>query len=408
MVVVDLKKSSNRIKYNGVIASLFMVLSPLLTLPYILIGIYHRKKSAFILLALFGGLLAWLQVPLMDLFRHNLSFYEYENLSLIQLFHNKEADYIIPLLKWFLVNHNIPFQVLRLFEISVSIYIMTIIFNDMIEQSPRYYTKRQAFKRFCIMILFIEFIQTVSGVRYGFALFLYIFAIHLFINKKQYLGSVIFAILSSLTHNSFSYLIPISLVLYFICRSRKLSIILLFSLLVLGNVLVSMFSHIWESRADWYFSGGNSISGNTYADLTIYGILFFLVIRIFLLPYGFLALKYFSPHDKWTRITMVWTILVLAFIVNAVMLFRMCFVLETIGIFCLLAVESRQYLSKRFLNLILICGIMTTIINGINYRDIILNSRYQYIIAPIPSILNEQYEYTWIINHIDNNRIIKN
>ena len=402
------KKTSVRITYNGIIAALFMFLSPLLALPYILTGVYQRRKSAFLLFSLFWGFLAWLQVPLMDLYRHNISFFAYENLTLAQVLNGQEADFVIPILKWLLVNNGLPFQILRLFEAATSVYLMSVIFNYMIRHSPRYYTKGEIFKRFWIMILFMEFIQMVSGVRYGFALFQYVFAIHLFINKKQYFWSILFAFMASQTHNSFTYLIPISTILYIACRSKKLSIGILCCLLVFGNIFVSVFSHLWESRAEWYFEGGNSLSGNTFADLTIFGILFFIVIRMFLIPFGVLALRYISPVDKWTRITTVWVILALTFIVNAVMLFRMCYVLATIGIFCLLAVESKRHLSRRLVNLILFCGIMTTLINGMNYRDIILNSRFQYIAAPIPIIVSEQYEYTWIINHIDNNRVLGN
>lgn len=401
-------KSTGRVLYNGIVAILFMLISPLFAFPYILVGVYHRQKSAFLLFALFWGLLAWLQVPLMDLYRHNISFYAYENLTLTQVLSGKEADFVIPILKWVLVNYGFPFQTLRLFEVSASVYMMSVIFNYMIKHSPRRYTHGEIFKRFCIMILFIEFIQTVSGVRYGFALFQYVFAVHLLINKKKYFWSILLAFTASQTHNSFTYLIPISTILYMACRSRRLSVGILCGLVILGNMFVSIFSHLWESRAEWYFEGGNSISGNTFADLTAFGILFTIVIRIFLIPYGVLALRYFSSSDKWTRILMVWTILALTFTVNAVMLVRMCFVLATIGIFSLLAIESRQYLSRRVIHMILMCGMITTVINGINHRDIIFNSRFQYIATPVPTILSEQYDYTWIINHIDNNQVIGN
>lgn len=62
--------------YTVTVATLFL-LSPLLALPYILLGIYRQERSAYFFFALFLGFLAWLQVPLSDLFRHSLNIYHY-------------------------------------------------------------------------------------------------------------------------------------------------------------------------------------------------------------------------------------------------------------------------------------------------------------------------------------------
>lgn len=46
--------------YTVTVATLFL-LSPLLALPYILLGIYRQERSAYFFFALFLGFLAWLQ-----------------------------------------------------------------------------------------------------------------------------------------------------------------------------------------------------------------------------------------------------------------------------------------------------------------------------------------------------------
>ena len=81
--------------YTVTVATLFL-LSPLLALPYILLGIYRQERSAYFFFALFLGFLAWLQVPLSDLFRHSLNIYHYLDKPFSYAYVNKQsADYFI-------------------------------------------------------------------------------------------------------------------------------------------------------------------------------------------------------------------------------------------------------------------------------------------------------------------------
>ncbi len=47
---------------------------------------------------------------------------------------------------------------------------------------------------------------------------------------------------------------------------------------------------------------------------------------------------------------------------------------------------------------------MTTLCNTVNYRSIILNSRYQYIAMPVPVILQDHYDKQWILEHVNGNK----
>lgn len=391
------------IRYNTPTAIALFLLSPLLALPYIFLGIYKQEKSAYLLFSLFIGLLAWLQVPMADLFRHTLNAYNYFEKPLSRIDNN--PDFIIPLANWFLMNNGIPYQYLRLVSVSESFFVLTVVFQYMVSTSEREYTQGEAFLRFCILWLFFEFIQTTSGVRYGFALCQYVFAMHLAFNKRNYIGAFMFALLATKIHDSFSYLIPISILLYVLCVSRKVSIIILFVLSAIALAVISRFSYMLGRRADWYFEGGTSVSGSGFQNITIYGLILFILIRIFLLPYVYLAFKYFSSSAKWTRMAMVWIILCCVFLTNSDMLFRIAFVMSSIGIFLLLDVESRIKISKKMITLVLWCGIATTFLNTVNYRNYIINSRFQYIAMPVPIILQNHYEKQWIMEHVSGNKI---
>lgn len=402
--------------YTVTVATLFL-LSPLLALPYILLGIYRQERSAYFFFALFLGFLAWLQVPLSDLFRHSLNIYHYLDKPFSYAYVNKQsADYFIPIVNWILVNGNIPYQYLRLFSVTESFFLLTVIFNYMIETSEREYTYGEVFMRFCIMYLFFEFIMTTSGVRYGFAVCQYIYALHLVFNKKSWLPALFFALFATQIHVSFAFFIPISVLLYWLCSTKRKTIVFFGLLSVVLIPIISHFSYLLGRRADWYFGGGNSVSDNS--AITIYGFILTIGVRLFLLPFLVLVYQYFTPpythahqsrntkHScRWTRMAAVWIGMAVMFITNMTMLYRLTFVLSTIGIFLLLEIEQHFYIRKRFITILLWCGIMTTLCNTVNYRSIILNSRYQYIAMPVPVILQDHYDKQWILEHVNGNKM---
>ena len=354
--------------YTVTVATLFL-LSPLLALPYILLGIYRQERSAYFFFALFLGFLAWLQVPLSDLFRHSLNIYHYLDKPFSYAYVNKQsADYFIPIVNWILVNGNIPYQYLRLFSVTESFFLLTVIFNYMIETSEREYTYGEVFMRFCIMYLFFEFIMTTSGVRYGFAVCQYIYALHLVFNKKSWLPALFFALFATQIHVSFAFFIPISVLLYWLCSTKRKTIVFFGLLSVVLIPIISHFSYLLGRRADWYFGGGNSVSDNS--AITIYGFILTIGVRLFLLPLLVLVYQYFNPtrvaqyHScRWTRMAAVWIGMAVMFISNMTMLYRLTFVLSTIGIFLLLEIEQHSYVRKRFITILLWCGIMTTLCN---------------------------------------------
>ena len=404
--------------YTVTVATLFL-LSPLLALPYILLGIYRQERSAYFFFALFLGFLAWLQVPLSDLFRHSLNIYHYLDKPFSYAYVNKQsADYFIPIVNWILVNGNIPYQYLRLFSVTESFFLLTVIFNYMIETSEREYTYGEVFMRFCIMYLFFEFIMTTSGVRYGFAVCQYIYALHLVFNKKSWLPALFFALFATQIHVSFAFFIPISVLLYWLCSTKRKTIVFFGLLSVVLIPIISHFSYLLGRRADWYFGGGNSVSDNS--AITIYGFILTIGVRLFLLPFLVLVYQYFTPPPPYTHAHQSRNTKSLMQMdaygcgvdrdgcnvhYQYDMLYRLTFVLSTIGIFLLLEIEQHFYIRKRFITILLWCGIMTTLCNTVNYRSIILNSRYQYIAMPVPVILQDHYDKQWILEHVNGNKM---
>lgn len=391
--------------YDAGLVPLFL-LSPLLSLPYILWGIYRRKRSAYFFFSLFLGFLAWLQIPFADLFRHTINAYNLVDKPMSYILTNSlSSDFFVPFVSWMIVNADIPYQFLRLIYVAESFFLMTIVFNYMIEKSSKEYTNSEVFIRFVILFLFFEFIRLTNGVRFGFAMSQYVFALHLILNRRSYIAALFFSVLAVEIHISFAFFIPVSIAFYYLCTSVKKSIIILIVCSFLALAVISRFSYLIGRRADWYFDGGTSVAGTH--NITIYGFILFVGIRLFLLPFAILVFKYFKKQSKWCRMGLVWIVMALIFITNITVMLRMLFVFSAICVFLFLEIESRETLSRRLIKILLWCGVMMTIFNAVNFRTIILNSRYYYIAMPVPFILQNQYEKDWIVEHIDNNTIIK-
>ncbi len=87
------------------------------------------------------------------------------------------------------------------------------------------------------------------------------------------------------------------------------------------------------------------------------------------------------------------------------MIFRTSLIFATMGIFVLIAIEEQKDIHKKWITIILMCGMMTTLFNTVNNRAIILNSRYQYMAMPVFVILQNQYDKQWTIEHVNGNKM---
>lgn len=386
-----------------------LLLCPLLALPFILSGMYRQKKGAYFLFSLFLGLLSWLQIPSGDLFRHTLQYYEEFGKPIEHIFDFSTGfhDFIATLAKWILVNNDLSFQYFRLFSMTESFYVLSLIYLWMIKNSPISYTRSQAFIRFIFLFLFFEFVQTTSGTRYCFAVYNYIYGLHLLFDlRKRFLALVFFAFAVCI-HDTLLFLIPLSFIIYTGCKSRKRGLTILIVCSILALAVISSLTFLMGRRAEFYFEDGNSLGGNTFQEVTIYGFILFTLSRAFLIPFGYISFKYFNPKAPWVRMMMVWTILMCVFISNGVMIFRIAVFMSAIIPYLVISIERYTVFRRNMFKLLMFCAIMNTIFNTVNYRTYIANSRFEYIATPVPIILGYIYERHWILENIDNNTILK-
>ena len=389
--------------YNWIAVFAIMFISPLLALPLILVGVYRQKRSAFVLFSFFLGLLAWLQVPLADLFRHTLLFYGMGKRSLMDVMYTEiNPDFISNLSKWVLYHAGLSFQWYRLFWTAESFLILTIAIYGMMEQSTREYSREEAFKRFILLWLFFEFIQSVSGARYGYACYNYIFALYMLFNCRNWVAAIFFMLVALKMHLSLSMLVPMNFAIFFLSRKRSY----IFILAALGFALMTILLPIYAEdllgrRSEWYFSDGN-VSGSENQS-TLAGYILFVVPRFFTLPFVWLAYKYFDLKQYWSRILMGWFAILLMFISNDALVFRIGLIMAGIGPLVLIQIEQSHKIRNDVINQLVCWGILYTMFNTVNYRNIILNSHFDRIVTPIPMILEYQYDKAWLIKNVQGN-----
>jgi len=384
------------------IVSLILFLCPLLAFPCIIYGVYHRWKGSFFLLALFLGLVAYLTIPTQDLYRHTLNFYYWEGkpLSTIEL-EDVKMNGIIVFLYNIMVNNGVPFEFIRFSEAIIAFLLLSSIFNYKIEQSSSFYTNRDVFIRFCIFFFFFDYLYTVQGVRYGFALSVYLYGFHLYADKKDKFRSILFFLLSWSIHQAFLLFGFIVLILMQIIRNKYNALIAAIILSILFNsVFLSLAPAVMGIRADWYLQENSQVSNYSY--MTAIGSIFFWGPKIMAIPFVFLLFKNYYAKKKWCSLSISWLVVSLVSLGNAVFFYRTWWAFTSIGIYLLLDIEDRiGLMPKRVITKFLLCGCIFILMNMTNYHSSIMNSKYHLLVTPVPYILSNTYSYDWVMRNID-------
>ena len=394
-------KNNSDVTLYKILTFCILIICPILSLPLIFLGIYKRYQGATIFFALFLAIFAYLLCPLEDLYRHTLNYYYWEGKTIHSIkFDDLQLNGIIVYLYQFMVNHDIPFDFIRLIEAPVSFLLFVNIFIYKLKHSSAAYTHKDLFLRFVILFLFFDYLYTIIGVRYGFALSIYLYGLHFAIDRNKKFKSFILFLIAALIHSSFFLLGLLSLILYRINFNKRTAIILAITVYFVLNFLLIKFGYLLGNRLEWYFSSKSIVS--RYSEMSFFGIVGFWLLKSCAIPFVYLLYKYYDKTSKWRRISIVWFIISLAFIGNAVFFYRTWWVFMSIGIFLLLDIEQKILLQRYIIKILIFCGLIFTTFNTLQYRSFILHSRYYELTKPIPYILSDSYSLEWVKNNINN------
>ena len=375
--------------------TIIFFLSPVLAVPFILSEIKRRRQYAVILFCLFLGVIAYCTIPTQDLFRHFAHYEHYSTYNFTDFeWKDFELNGIIVYLYCLMGKLSIPFDILRLFTVSIGFYLLYDVFQFKIKKNGYIYSNKDWFYRFLILFFFFDLFYTISGVRYGFALTLYIYGAFCYIEKKSYLISLIYVLLACLYHPSFIFLSIVTYSIYLIRISpRKMLIYTIFAYLIM-SFWMSKYGYLLGVRQDWYLKGGGVTS---YSNMTINGLIGFFLPKFFGLCFAIPLIKNFNNKSKWMRLALAWMLISLISLNNAVFFYRFWWGFMALGIYTFIDREQMYGVIPREFKLTLIASLCFFLTSLIPAHGKLMKSEYSRIIEPIPLIFSKYYTTDYVL-----------
>lgn len=392
--------SRNDFLFVATATSMF-VISPLITLPYIVYGVYRRYKGALLLFALFLGLWAYLMPPLHDLYRHLLYYDRLVDKPLGYItFDRFQMNGAIGYVYWIFANVGIPFEYARLLTTTIAFTLFASIWKYKMEEAGIKYTPYNYFMRFCVFFLFFDYYYTVAGVKFGFALALYFYGVHCRLDLGKYTRSFVLFFLSGCFHPSMFLLGITAFLLSRMAMDRKKSLAYIFITLIVFNLFFSRYGEaLLGVRADWYLSENSTTA--SYSHMTTVGFVLFFAAKICALPFAYMIYKRYSEDSKWCKLALAWFVMSLAFLNNAVFFYRIWWGFTAIGTYVLLDLERLKGLTSYYLfKVIVTAGLCFFTVNTANHHTFVINSRYECLLAPVPYILSTSYTKEYVQQHV--------
>lgn len=260
-------------KNNGIDKILFL-LSPILSFPFVIYGIYKNNKSSIVLFCLILSIMSY---GFISGYGNDKSYYiylykEFELMS----FHGfleyilDKADFIFYILIYIFSLLKIPFDFFSMFVTFLTLYIIFIGVCNFLEN----YEYKNFFIPVSFVILSLSIPDLFSGMRNYLSIAFIFYSLSLLVSnnlniKNRYAKIYIFMIMGVLTHFS-----SIVYLLVFLCfRFANIKIIKLFFFLSLGFFFISKefltnlfllfnFSDVYSSKIDFYVSGDGFIANS--------------------------------------------------------------------------------------------------------------------------------------------------
>lgn len=286
-------------KYEfGMLNILLYLISPIISLPTILLGLVKRRLISYIVYALFIAFISYMFIPTieMDKSRH-FEFYQYiKHFSLQEFFiynFKDSPDFLFRLFLYLGSVIGISFHHIIFFVTFLTVYLIFLTYYKYIKNSGL--SKRYNIIIAFLIIFSLSYIDIISGLRYTLALALVFYGFYIGIKSHKKMG-FIFIFLGLLTH----FGIISFLLLYLIyplldkIHIKKLKILLLISVffvLIPQSLMLEIFQSLGiskaiDTKANAYL-GGNDIENtkDTFSTLFIkfFNIIWVILISLYIL-----------------------------------------------------------------------------------------------------------------------------
>lgn len=394
-----------KIHNSALITGCMLLVSPLLSFPFIVYDIYRQRKTAVYMLAFFLGIVAFLTPPVEDLYRHTRDYFAITNISYDTFIQSLKDDVLVQVFTYFLAKNEWGYPWARLIYTVVEISILGYIFSDLANDEKN---KNKRFSLFVVCICGFKFIAAVLSVRYGLAVCLFLFGYHLLYNKRNKIVSMIFLVLAMSTHFFFVPLSVVLLLLYYFPFHLSKTKFIFLALITLGTgMMISSFLILkyWDTKAG-YLEG---MWGTDYfSTVSFKGMIYYYIKRCWIIP---LYIFFVFNKERTSQRTLIY-IFSLAFLATSGFATISGRIIDVLSF--LLILYYLQYYrdcSIKLARYILLGSVLYFGSNLYMHRNIIFvpsNSHYSEIWKPLPLVLQNDYSREWIYSHINKDGSFKN
>lgn len=380
------------------------IFNPILSLFLTFIEVLNRKKYAAFLFSFTMGLLAFVLIPMegYDLIRVYEEYSYFKSLNFDQLLYylSFNLDFLFYVYSWILAKLSLPKELLPFTSIFLIYYIFITIYIDWVKRNN--VNKNQKFVFLILIILFIPFLSTYSGIRNNTGLSFFVLGLYNFLIYKKHNG-LLFIFLANLIHFMTIFLSVLLFISYIVRNHRLVRFIFLLSFVLLilpSNPVINFFAILDFSNEalqhrQFSYLGGSGWSDFFLPGLSLNGRIFFVIT---MLSY-FLSLIYLIvTHNNSFLRNFIYMIAIFTNIFSSVpgTLYKRYSIALVFIFVILILFEYREYLwfklKSKFLYILILVFLLSRISDIYTSRAMILESYKEVISFNIFSFFKQEID----------------
>lgn len=392
--------------YTSIVALGMLVISPLLSLPFILWDIYKQHRAGLVLFILFLGVMASLTAPVSDLFRHTRDYFYMEYYSFDAFCRTLKGDFLTQSFAYFLQSYHIKYPIARIVYTIIGYSISFWIFDDLVRDR---YSNREYFLLFVFYFCTLGFFSFVIDVRFGLAAKFFILELYLLYEKQRKICALVPLIIAPCIHFSFVSLGLLVYILYFFRFEISNQTFIVTSLLLFAfGLILSIFlvKNFFTSQSD-YLEGK---WGTDYqASASIKGMIAYYIGRVWCIPLLIFFMKEKVFGDKWNKPIYMFSFLFCMTSQLATISGRLLGTLT--GMLVIFYLKNNVLCTHKLEKAIFYSAIFVFSCSLFSFRTLIINpeiSAYKEGWKPLPIVLQHDFNKQWVYSHIKSDGEIKN
>ena len=190
-----------KVSQEATITTLVFIVLPLYSVPFIINGMWKRKKWAFTLWALFMGLLGILFPPAADFYRYTMDYELYKGLdwNTFIVIASIKRDLMLPIISYFIGNLGLNFDLYRLLYNFIGYYLLGLIYLDIVNRNINLQKKKVLIYA---LGFFISFNISAFCHRYFLSAIFFLYGAYQIVYKEKKYGWI-FIVLALFNHLSY-------------------------------------------------------------------------------------------------------------------------------------------------------------------------------------------------------------